>query len=184
MANATDPEQLTGEVLRLGTIASVDHGNATCTVEAGDIVTGELPWVAQRAGNVRTWSPPSIGEQCLLVCPEGDLEAGLVLVGLYSDECPPPSSSADLHLIAYPDGAQISYDHAAHRLVAVLPAGGSAEIAADGGIAVIGDVTITGNVSVSGKVAAQEDVLAGTISLKSHKHGNVAAGGAKTGGPE
>ncbi|MFP5435195.1 MAG: hypothetical protein ACLGIM_19085 [Alphaproteobacteria bacterium] len=46
MALARNPDQLTGDVLRLGTIASVDHANATCTVESGDILTGELPWAA------------------------------------------------------------------------------------------------------------------------------------------
>ena len=183
MANITDPEQITGEVLRLGTIASVDHAAATCTVAAGDIVTGELPWIAQRAGNIRHWSPPSVGEQCLLICPEGDLEAGLVILALYSDACPPPSNSADISLVAYPDGAQISYDHAAHKLSAILPAGGTAEITADGGITVTGDVTITGNVTVEGKVAASDDVVAGSISLKNHKHGGVAAGAAQTGAP-
>src|SRR3546814_17414946 len=88
MAQMQDPEQLTGEVLRLGTIASVDHANATCTVKSGDIVTGELPWVAQRAGRIRHWCPPTEGEQCLLLCPEGAIENGLVIVWLYSDACP------------------------------------------------------------------------------------------------
>lgn len=183
MTNTTDPEHITGEVLRLGTIATVDHGAATCTVAAGDIVTGELPWIAQRAGIVRAWNPPSVGEQCLLLCPEGDIEAGLVIVGLYSDACPPPSNSADISLAAYPDGAQISYDHAAHKLSAVLPSGGTAEIMADGGITVIGDVTITGNVSVTGKITASADVIAAGISLKSHKHGGVSTGSAQTGAP-
>ena len=53
MANTTDPEHITGEVLRLGTIASVDHAAATCTVAAGDITTGDLPWIAQRAAGAR-----------------------------------------------------------------------------------------------------------------------------------
>lgn len=178
-----DPAQITGDVLRLGTIASVDHGAATCTVASGDIITGDLPWIAQRAGHIRHWCPPGIGEQCLLLCPEGDLDAGLVIVGLYSDACPPPSNSADISLVAYPDGAQISYDHAAHKLSAVLPSGGTAEITADGGITVTGDVTITGNVTVSGEITASADVIAAGISLKSHKHGGVASGSAQTGAP-
>jgi len=42
MAQSQDHEQLTGQVIQLGIIASVDHANATCTVETGDITTGDL----------------------------------------------------------------------------------------------------------------------------------------------
>jgi phage baseplate assembly protein V len=103
MARNLDPEAAAGEVLRLGTIASVDHANATCTVESGDILTGDIPWIAQRAGKVRHWSPPSVGEQCLLLAPEGDLAAGMAIVGLYSDACPPPSTDPNLILVEYDD---------------------------------------------------------------------------------
>src|SRR3546814_633169 len=178
MAQMQDPEQLTGEVLRLGTIASVDHANATCTVKSGDIVTGELPWVAQRAGRIRHWCPPTEGEQCLLLCPEGDIENGLVIVGLYSDACPAPSTSPDLSMIEYPDGAVISYDFAAHRLKAILPAGGTVDLVAEGG------VSITGDLAVTGKITASDDVIGGGISLKSHKHGGVQSGSSQTGTPQ
>ena len=183
MARFIDPEAAAGEVLRLGTIASIDLANGTCTVESGDIVTGDIPWLAQRAGNVRCWSPPSIGEQCLLLAPEGDLAAALVIVGLYSDACPAPSASPDVSLVEYPDGAIIAYDHAAHSLTATLPAGGTALIDAPGGVTVKGDVAITGDLSVSGKIMAADDVLAADISLRKHKHGQVQAGAAQSGMP-
>jgi phage baseplate assembly protein V len=177
MAHIADPERLTGEVLRYGTIASVDLANATCTVESGDIVTGDLPWVAQRAGAVRVWSPPTVGEQCLLLAPEGDLACALVIVGLYSDACPAPSTDPNVTLLAFPDGAILSYDHAAHALAAALPAGGTVDITADGG------VTINGGLTVNGLVTASEDVVAAGISLKDHKHDQVQAGTAQSGKP-
>lgn len=177
MARTIDPDAAAGEILRLGTIASVDHANATCTVECGDMLTGDIPWIAQRAGKVRHWSPPAIGEQCLLLAPEGDLAAGLAVVGLYSDACPPPSANPDIVLVEYDDGAVISYDQATHALTAILPAGATARIEADGGIAIRGDVTIDGDVTVSG------DVVADGISLRSHRHGDVQGGTAQSGGP-
>lgn len=177
MAQNPDSERLTGEVLRYGTIASVDLANATCTVESGDIVTGDLPWIAQRAGAVITWSPPTEGEQCLLLAPEGDLACGLVIVGLYSDACPPPSSSADITLLKFPDGAILSYNHANHALVAALPAGGTVDITADGG------TRINGPLLVNGPITATEDVVGAGISLKDHKHGQVQAGTAQSGTP-
>jgi len=189
MARHSDPEAAAGEVLRLGTIASVDLANATCTAQSGDIVTGDIPWIAQRAGNVRAWSPPSVGEQCLILAPEGDLAAALVIVGLYSDACPPPSSDPNVSLTEYPDGAIISYDHATHGLTATLPAGGTVTIEAPGGVTIIGntdivgDTHIAGSLNVSGTITAAQDVFGGGISLKSHKHGQVQAGSAQSGAP-
>jgi len=189
MARFSDPEAAAGEVLRLGTIASVDLPNATCTAQSGDIVTGDIPWIAQRAGNIRAWSPPSVGEQCLILAPEGDLDAALAIVGLYSDACPPPSTDPNVSLVEYPDGAVIAYDHVAHELTATLPEGGSITIDAPGGVTIIGDTGIVGdthiagNLNVSGTIKASEDVIAGSISLKSHKHGQVQAGAAQSGEP-
>jgi hypothetical protein len=43
MARFIDPEAAAGEVLRLGTIASIDLANGTCTVESGDIIRPARP---------------------------------------------------------------------------------------------------------------------------------------------
>lgn len=190
MTTPSDLEQMLGDLLRLGTIAEVDLAAATCRVQTGEILTGPLPWLAPRAGGVAVWSPPTVGEQCLLLCPEGDTLAGLVLVGLFSNSFPAPSSDPDLVLMQFPDGALLSYHHGTHRLVAVLPSGGTAHVEADGGLTIVGDVTITGNVSIEGNafatgtVTGETDVVGSGISLKGHKHGGVVAGSAKTGGPE
>ena len=190
MTTPSDLEQLLGDLLRLGTIASVDHAAATCRVQTGEILTGPLPWLAPRAGGVAVWSPPHVGEQCLLLCPEGDTLAGLVLVGLFSNSFPAPASDPELVLVQFPDGAQLGYHFGTHRLEAVLPSGGTAHVAADGGLTIMGDVTITGNVSIEGNATAtgtvtgETDVIGASISLKGHTHGGVAAGSAKTGGPE
>lgn len=183
MAQSQDHEQLTGQVIQLGTIASVDHANATCTVETGDITTGDLPWIAQRAGGVRTWSPPTVGEQCVILSPEGDIESAFVVLGLYSDACPPPSTNPDIVHLEFSDGAVIAYDQAAHDLAVTLPEGGTATIDAPGGVTITGDVTIIGDVGVVGTVTASEDVLGGGKSLKSHKHSGVQSGAAQTGAP-
>ena len=174
---AQDSEQQIGEAIQYGVIASVDHANATCTVELGDLVTGELPWVAQRAGGSRYWSPPTVGEQCVVFCPEGDVENGLVVLGLYSDANPPPSNDPDVTHLELPDGAVISYNHASHALAVTLPAGGTATIDAPAG------VTFNCDVTVNGKVTASDDVSGGGVSLMNHKHSGVQAGSAQTGAP-
>lgn len=177
MAQPLDPEQLTGDVLRLGVIASVDHAQATCTVESGDMVTGDLPWIAPRAGGLRVWSPPTVGEQCLLLSPEGDIENGVVIVGLYCDAFPPPSANPDLIQFQFDDGAVIAYDLSGHALTVTLPAGGTATVDAPGGL------TLNCDVTVNGKLTASTDVVGAGISLKGHKHGGVQAGGAQSGTP-
>lgn len=177
MSNASDQERLTGDLLRLGRVASVDLDNALCTVETGDLITGPLPWLAGRAGAVLIWSPPTIGEQCLLLSPEGDTENGIVLLGLYSTAFPTPSRSPDLHSLDFKDGARIAYDMATKVLTAFLPDGASAAITAPGGVSIVGDVTVTGTIN------ATVDVVGAGVSLKAHKHGGVQAGAAQTGGP-
>lgn len=183
MAQTYDHEQLTGQVIQLGTIASVDPANATCTVQTGAIVTGELPWIAQRAGGVRGWSPPTVGEQCVLLAPEGDMDSAFVVLGLYSDACPPPSHNPDVVHLEFADGAVIAYDQAVHALAVTLPAGATAMLDAPGGATINADVTINGNVAVTGTVTASEDVLGGGKSLRGHRHGGVQAGGAQSGAP-
>jgi phage baseplate assembly protein gpV len=72
-------------------------------------------------------------------------------------------------LIQFKDGAVLSYDPDSHALAFALPDGGT--------------LALTGNLAVSGKIEAGEDVTAAGISLKSHKHGQVQAGAAQSGGP-
>lgn len=183
MAQSNDHEQLTGEVIQVGTVASIDHAARTCTVQLGDLETGDLPWVALLAGRVKLWCPPSEGEQCAVLSPEGDLDNGLVLPGIYSDANSPSTSDPDVFELEFPDGAVISYNHATHALTVTLPEGGTAALTAPGGVTIEGDVAIKGNVSIEGKAEASEDVIGGGISLKSHKHTGVAAGAAQSGTP-
>jgi len=189
MSDPADLQRLIGDAIRLGTIASVDRASATCTVEIGDLVTGEVPWLAFRAGGSARWSPPTIGEQCLLLCPEGDTSAGVVLLGIYSDANPAPSSAEDLDLVRYADGAEIAYDARSHTLFAKLPAGGRAEIDAPGGlkitgpVQIVGKVTISDDVDIGGKASVDGDVVGAGISLGKHTHPGVQAGGAKTQAP-
>lgn len=110
-------------LLRPGTIAAVDHAAARVRVASGAITTNWLPWFERRAGNVRTWCPPSVGEQCLVLSPAGDLASGMVLVGVNSDEHPAPSGTPSLHRTEYPDGTVVDYDHQTHALQVDAPNG-------------------------------------------------------------
>lgn len=152
-----------GDLIRLGTIMSVDLVAATAIVQSGDVVSPALHWIEQ-AGAFRTWSPPTVDEQVMLLCPEGDIAGGVILRGLFSNDFPKLGSSVNPQING-PDGLVITLT------------GDGIQIVAPGGVAIEGDVTVTGTVTAS------EDVVGGGISLKSHKHGGVQAGGAQTGAP-
>ncbi len=177
-------------LIRLGTIAAVDHEAERCTVKTGGLTVPGRPWLALRAGASSDWDPPTVGEQCILLSPSGEPAQGIVLIGLYSQQRPAPSNSANLRRRKYPDGAVIDYDHATHTLTATLPEGGRAKLVATGGLHVIGpithegDYTQTGNQHVTGTVNVTEDVIAAGISLVNHVHGGVQGGPSNTGAPQ
>ncbi|HEX7856027.1 MAG TPA: phage baseplate assembly protein V [Sphingobium sp.] len=175
MSEKPDMQRLVGDILRPGRIASVDHGAQRCTVTIGDMTTGPLPWLAMRAGKLRIWSPPSIGEQCILLCAEGDTNSGFVLPALYCDAFPAPFSSPDIVALQFEDGSAISYDMAARALNLDLV--GAATLNVPDGL------TINADISLNGTLSTPDDVVAGGKSLKGHVHSGVQGGTGQTGGP-
>lgn len=183
-------------VIRLGTIAAVDHDAARCTVATGKLTTAPLPWIAARAGDAATWWAPSVGEQVVLLCPGGDPAAGIVLLAIYSTAQPKPAGGNTAHVAVYPDGARLAYDPSTHQLDAVLPSGGHANLTAPGGVHITGDTLITGrlhatdqatfdaSVDVATTLTAQTDVVGGGISLKNHLTTGVTSGSSLSGKPQ
>lgn len=186
---STLPQQI-NNLLRDGVVTEVAHDRHSCRVQTGEAHTGFLPWFSAAAGDLRVWSPPSIGEQVALLCCDGDLANAIALRGLYCQQFPAPSANPDLTLIQFKDGAAVSYDHDAHALSAVLPSGGTVAISADGGTTITGPVVINGStriegaVTIAGAVEVSDDVIASGISLVSHKHSAVQPGGGTSGPPE
>ncbi len=138
-----------------------------CIVRAGDLMSGAIPWFCFRAGETIIRSRPSIGEQGLLLCPEGEMQAGVFLPGVTSDHFPLPAG--DSELVQFADGCQISYDPVTHILRIAPPAGAKIQVLAD--------------IDVSGDIHCDGDVFAGDISLKDHPHGGVEPGPGLSGKP-
>lgn len=134
----------------VATVVEVDADNARLKVDFLNNHSAWLPWTVGRAGGVRQWSAPQVGENLLLICPQGEIEQGILLPSLYKDEFPAPSSDPHEHLSIYEDGAVIAYNDETHQLIATLPEGGTTELVSDGGITLTGDVTINGNTTVNG----------------------------------
>ncbi|WP_220152132.1 phage baseplate assembly protein V [Klebsiella michiganensis] len=97
-------------LIRSGVVTEVDIVQGLCRVQSGGIQTTWLNWLTTRAGRSRTWWAPSVGEQVLLLAISGELDTAFVLPGIYSDDNPAPSASADAWLVEFPDGAVMSYE--------------------------------------------------------------------------
>lgn len=184
-------------LIRYGTVRSVDVSCARMTVAVGDLTTKPIPWIASRAGATRTWSPPSLGEQVLVLAPGGNLGAAVALTGIFYDGHPKPADgTVDNTVIAFGDGAVLLYDHAAHLLKATLPSGGRVELTAPAGFRLVGDVDVDGALHVtqaatfdqtlhaSQDITSDADVKAGDISLRNHPHDQVQRGSGFTGKPQ
>jgi phage baseplate assembly protein V len=184
-----------GELIRYGKIESVDLASGRITVRVGDIVTANLRWLAGAAGGTQVWIRPKVGEQVVLLAPEADIEGAIAMRGVVSAAFP-PIGDQDRDVIRFEDGAELAYDPAAHTLEATLPGGGAATVTAPGGIKFVGDVEIQGKLKVTedvtleaklhaaGEISTDDDVKAGAISLKTHKHGQVQAGVGISGVPQ
>lgn len=103
-------------LIRSGVVTEVDTVKGLCRVQSGGIQTTWLNWLTTRAGRSRTWWAPSVGEQVLLLAIGGELDTAFVLPGIFSDDNPAPSASADSWHVAFPDGAVIEYEPEAGAL--------------------------------------------------------------------
>lgn len=121
----SDLHRCLANILRAGVVDQVDATSARVRVRSGELLTDWLPWLVQRAGDVVAWSAPSVGEQCLLLAPGGDLAAAVVLVGLYSTQIPAPSDDLKVALVRFPDGTILRHDFAARELLVDVAPGGS-----------------------------------------------------------
>ena len=168
-------------LIRFGLIAEVDHANAKARVKCGQILTSFLPFITLRAGTTKTWSPPTVGEQCVILASSGELTTACILVGLYTQNS--PSHSPDVHVIEFEDGAKIEYNQSTGALV--VTGIKTANITAANQINIdCPTVNIKGNVNIDGEVTSTGDMIAGGISQMTHKHKDVSKGKDKTGEPE
>lgn len=147
-------------LIRFGTIAEIDHANRRVRVQSGNLLTQWLKWRTDRAGATRSWNPPTIDEQVMILSPSGDLGNGIVIPSIYSDAFDSVSSDPDLHLVEYPDGARISYNHKTSDLMAIgiktATVTASDSVTADTPLThCTGDTLIDGNLTVGGLLTYQ-----------------------------
>lgn len=150
---AAEADRRTANILQLGTVTSVS-ANGRVRVRCGDLDSAEIPVAVQRAGNVRFWSVPSVGEQVVVAAPSGDMARAVVLASL-------PASNEPSSDVAVP----------------MIDLGG-------GSMVIVGTLKVIGDIAVEGPIHATEDIVADDISLLEHLHGGVQPGGGTTGAPQ
>ncbi|MDP8173129.1 phage baseplate assembly protein V [Pasteurella skyensis] len=159
-------------IVRLGTIEKVDLKKALVRVKTGDILTDWLPILSLRAGTTKTWSPPTMGEQCVILSASGEMTTAVVLYGIYASNA--PSSNGDEHLIEFEDGAICKYNQKTHRLkftgIKTAYVQASESIIADTpNFICTGDARVKGNLKVDGVSTATDHISSG-VSGKGHPH--------------
>ncbi|ENP4972588.1 phage baseplate assembly protein V [Salmonella enterica] len=145
-------------LIRSGVVTEVDTAQGLCRVQSGGIQTAWLNWLTTRAGRSRTWWAPSVGEQVLLLAIGGELDTAFVLPGIFSDDNPAPSASADAWHMVFPDGAVMEYEPETGALTATL------EVQKGG--------TMRGNIEHTGGTLKSNGVQ-----VDNHGHGGVQRGG-------
>lgn len=190
-------------MMRIGVIAQVDDQAAKVRVQIGAILTDWLRWLTHRAGDDVSYWSPSVGEQVLLLSPNGDLNSGIVLPAIYQDKHNAPAKNRKIKRTVYSDGTTIEYDKENSTLTvdcvgSVIVKGAQTLTIDFGGDVLIKSPTvtidspqteITGAVNVQGPITYNDgitgggDVVADGVSLKTHQHGGVQGGSGTTGGP-
>ena len=106
-----DQKRLLANLINVGTITDVDLQQARCKVTLDDgVETDWMPWLAQRAMGVVSWSPLAVGEQVVVLAPSGDLAQGVVIPALYQQAAPPPSNDPNKVIINFSQALGIEAD--------------------------------------------------------------------------
>ena len=167
-------------LIRFGTIADIDHDAQRVRVHVGKNTTNWRPWISMRAGDAQTWFPPSLGEQVIVLSPEGDFTQAAILPAIYSDKSTTPSTNPAHHTTRYADGAVVQYDRDSHILSALLPDGTSVTVAPGKVISNAEDTECTGNLLVQKNLVVNQNLTVNGMSALNAGM-NVQAG--KDGGP-
>lgn len=151
-------------LIRFGTIADIDHDTQRVRVRVGTNTTNWRPWMTTRAGDAQTWFPPSLGEQVIVLSPEGDFGNAAILPAIYSDKFKSPSTNPAHHTTRYVDGTVVQYDSAAHTLTATLSDGTSVTLAPAKVTSNAEDTECTGNLLVQKNLVVNQNLTVNGMS--------------------
>ncbi|MBV0900041.1 MAG: phage baseplate assembly protein V [Wolbachia endosymbiont of Fragariocoptes setiger] len=97
-------------IVRIGIVKEIDCEKTKVRVQIGEFLTDFLPWITSRAGEERSWLPPSMNEQVVILSPLGELSLGVVLAGIYQQKYPAPESKKEISSFTFKDETKLLYD--------------------------------------------------------------------------
>lgn len=138
-----------------------------------ELVSPWLEVLARGAHAFKDFGLPHVGDQVAVLLDERE-EAGCVLGALFSQADPVPSgATATKRVLAFADGARISYDDEAHVLEVSLPEGATLRLAGN-----------AEPIALADKVASELAAIQSALDSHTHQAGMLAApsgGGPVTG---
>lgn len=117
MKNINDVLRQVKNLISVGTVTEVDASKSLAKVDILGRETDFLP-VVQRANSFkREFIPVRVGEQVVVLCPDGDSDFGTILGSIFNQGCKEPSGSGQtIEITEYEDGTKVSYDVSAKEL--------------------------------------------------------------------
>ena len=115
----TELERRFSNLIRIGVIEAIDFQKARVRVRCGDLLTDWISWLTRKAGKNADWFAPEIGEQVLVLSPDGELTEAVALPALYSDHYPQPEQLAEVQTVRFANGASVTHDQRSHTLTVV-----------------------------------------------------------------
>lgn len=101
-------------IIRIGVIFTIDYETARARVKIGKLETNWLPWVNANSGKNKSWNPPEIDEQVIILSPSGELNQAIILPSLYKNNA--PENSSNIQSTIFKDGSKVTFDHSSGNL--------------------------------------------------------------------
>ncbi len=137
-----DLRRLLSNQIRVATVLSVDPSTATIIAKIGDIQTQPIKWATLGAHAQKSvWSPPAVGERCLLLAIGDDLVQSIALTGIFCADNPANGNEEKIYRTSYDDGTIVEYNANTNDLKADVQ--GTITINATGNIQVTTDADAT-----------------------------------------
>ena len=143
-------------LIRIGTIAELDHAARKIRVQSGELLTTWLPYPAEIGNNYKRWQPLRLGTQVVLACPSGDPSQALIISILYSNDIEPPSTDENLDVVEFVDGTKIEYNSQTNTLS--IDCAGDVAVLSKGSVKVVAEQKAVVNTNADAEVKAGGNV--------------------------
>lgn len=108
--NLSDIERRVANTVAFGVVEDADYERRRVRVRIGPLLSDWIPWTTGRAAQDRTWHPVEVGEQVVMIAPNGDMKQGVVVGAVNSTANPGPSDRPTLSRTVYEDGTFVQHD--------------------------------------------------------------------------